>query len=282
MIGMTVATRRRRADVQVPERFYAGGSGEPLVLLHGFTDTWQGWTRLLPLLTPHHAVFAPTLPGHFGGEQFPPGVAPTTEASLDLVEKQLAARGIDRAHFVGNSLGGWAALELAVRGRALSVVALCPAGGWYPGTREERQTLRFFKRMHRMAPMASLVGPYAVRVPALRRTFLREVVARPGNVTADEARMMFEGSAGCSIVREGIAMAETGQFFSDLGEIDCPVRILYGTEDRLVRWPRQYERMKKLLPDVEYLPLEGLGHLPMWDDPQLVARRILEVTCPSA
>jgi len=252
------------------------------VLLHGFTDTWQGWTRILPLLTPHHAVFAPTLPGHHGGEAFAPGVAPTTQASLDLVEKQLDAQGIGQAHFVGNSLGGWGSLELAVRGRALSVVALCPAGGWYPGTREERQTLRFFKRMERMAPMANAVGPYAVRVPALRRAFLREVVARPRNLSAADARMMFEGSAGCSIVREGIAIAERGEFFSDLGEISCPVRILYGTEDRLVRWPVQYERMKKLLPNAEYLPLEGLGHLPMWDDPQQVARRILEVTAPAA
>jgi pimeloyl-ACP methyl ester carboxylesterase len=159
---------------------------------------------------------------------------------------------------------------------------LCPAGGWYPGSPEERATLRFFKRNLRMAPVARAVGPYLLRVPAMRRAALRELMARPGNLTADEARMMFEGSSGCTILRDGIAIAETGEFFSDLGEISAPVRILYGTEDKLVRWPSHYQRMKKLLPDVEYLPLEGLGHLPMWDDPQLVARRILEVTAPAA
>jgi len=266
----------------VPPPFFAGGSGEPMVLLHGFTDTWQGWTRILPLLTPHHAVFAPTLPGHFGGEAFATGVAPTTAASLDLLEKQLDAQGIGQAHFVGNSLGGWASLEMAVRGRALSVVGVCPAGGWYPGTPEERATLRFFKRALRLAPVANLIAPYSIRIPAVRRAGLRELVARPRNISAAEALMMFDGSSGCAILRDGIAIAESGEFFSDLGEIDVPVRILYGTEDRLVRWPSHYQRMKKLLPDVEYLPLEGLGHLPMWDDPQLVARRVLEVTAPAA
>src|SRR5690348_17173273 len=83
MVAVSTRAGSRRTPV-VPPPYFAGGSGEPMVLLHGFTDTWQGWTRVLPLLTPHHAVFAPTLPGHFGGPAFDPGVAPTTQASLDL------------------------------------------------------------------------------------------------------------------------------------------------------------------------------------------------------
>jgi pimeloyl-ACP methyl ester carboxylesterase len=39
--------------------------------------------------------------------------------------------------------------------------------------------------------------------------------------------------------------------------------------------------MRRILPDVDYVALPGMGHLPMWDDPDLVARRILEVTAPS-
>ena len=47
--------------------FHRGGTGTPLVLLHGFTDTWRTWKPVLPALEEHHDVFAPTLPGHHGG-----------------------------------------------------------------------------------------------------------------------------------------------------------------------------------------------------------------------
>ncbi len=273
---------RRRSPARVPEPFYAAGSGEPMVLLHGFTDTWQCWTRVLPLLTRHHAVFAPTLPGHFGGEPVPADTAMTVAGSLDMIEAQLDARGIGEAHFVGSSLGGWGSLELAARGRARSVVAVCPAGGWYHGSREERAVLRYFKNNERMSRIGAALIPYTAKVPALRTAALRELVARPGSISADEALAMMTGAAGCAVAREAIALSESGEAFSDLGPISCPVRILYGTRDRIVRWPSHYQRMMQLLPDAEYVALEGLGHLPRWDDPELVARRILEVTAPTA
>jgi pimeloyl-ACP methyl ester carboxylesterase len=52
--------------------------------------------------------------------------------------------------------------------------------------------------------------------------------------------------------------------------------------EAFVRWPGHYAKMRRLLPDAEYVALEGLGHLPMWDDPEQVARTILEVTAPAA
>ena len=115
-----------------------------MLLLHGFTDTWRAWTPLLAALEARHAVFAPTLPGHHGGTPFEEGVPITIPASIDVLERQLDKEGIERAHVVGNSFGGWAALELAVRGRALSVVALCPGGGWEPAaaSRRDRPLLR--------------------------------------------------------------------------------------------------------------------------------------------
>jgi pimeloyl-ACP methyl ester carboxylesterase len=279
-----VVRRRRRPRYAhtAPAAFHRGGTGEPLVLLHGFTDTWQGWTPVLPLLEAHHEVFAPTLPGHHGGEQFAPGERMSIPRSLDLIEQLLDANGIGQAHLVGSSLGGWAALELAARGRALSVVGVCPAGGWEHGSAEERAVLKFFKLNDRMIRTSSpALLRRTAQVAALRRIVLRDLVAYPRNVSAREAVAMFEGAAGCAVVRDAIAITEAGESFGDLAPIDVPVRILYGTKDRIVRWPTHYNRMKKLLPDVEYVALDGLGHLPMWDDPQLVTRRILEVTAPS-
>ncbi len=46
---------------------YRGGAGPPLVLIHGFTDTWRTWELVLPALERRHDVLAVTLAGHAGG-----------------------------------------------------------------------------------------------------------------------------------------------------------------------------------------------------------------------
>jgi len=276
-------TRRRFDSIPPPAPHLEGGEGEPLVLLHGFTDTCHAWSQVLPLLTPHHAVYAPTLPGHFGGTAFPAGEKMTIVASLDLLERQLDERGIAKAHLVGNSLGGWASLELAARGRALSVVGVCPAGGWHHGSPEDRAVIKFFRRSERMLRRSSpAILARVARSPRLRAIAMRDLVADSSRVTAADATAIFNGAAGCAVTRDALDLAASGQAFGDLGPIDCPVRILYGTRDKVVRWPTHYSRLRQILPDAEWIALEGMGHLPMWEQPDLLARRILEVTAPAS
>src|SRR3954468_21418228 len=102
---------------------------EPLLLVHGFTDTRATWTPLLPHLSEHHELLVPTLTGHRGGPPIPPGMTDPLATMADGLERVLDEAGHDKAHLVGNSLGGWLAFELAHRGRALSVVAISPALG---------------------------------------------------------------------------------------------------------------------------------------------------------
>ena len=84
--------------------------------LHGFTDTWRTWELVLPELERHHDVLALTLPGHAGG---PPIAGEVDDALVpDAIERAMDAAGWDTAHLVGNSLGGYVALQLAARGRA--------------------------------------------------------------------------------------------------------------------------------------------------------------------
>src|SRR4051794_998077 len=100
--------RYRRA---VFTAFHRGGSGPPMVCLHGFSDTWRIWELVLPALERRHDVLAPTLAGHAGGPRFAGPLA-------DAVERAMDDAGFATAHLVGNSLGGHVALQLAARGRA--------------------------------------------------------------------------------------------------------------------------------------------------------------------
>jgi pimeloyl-ACP methyl ester carboxylesterase len=108
---------------------YRAGSGEPLVLLHGFTGAWHHWRPLLGGLAARFEVIAPTLAGHDGGPPFPDGVAMSFASAADSLEGHLDELGVGTAHVVGNSLGGALALELAKRGRARSVWRSRPRAG---------------------------------------------------------------------------------------------------------------------------------------------------------
>ena len=77
-----------------------------------------------------HETPVPTLAGHRGGPSLAAGSTPSVAVLANDLAAQLDTGGVGAAHLVGNSLGGWIALELARRVRARSVVAFSPGGGW--------------------------------------------------------------------------------------------------------------------------------------------------------
>src|SRR6185436_9838178 len=100
-------------------------SGEPLLLLHGLGTSRRDFTAVIPALIERFDVINVDLPGI--GRSPHLEQRPTVAAITDAVEHTLDAAGLDRVHVLGNSLGARIALELAVRGRARSVVAIAPS-----------------------------------------------------------------------------------------------------------------------------------------------------------
>lgn len=249
-----------------------------MVLLHGFSNTWQVWTPILPALEAHHAVLAPTAPGHHGGPPFREGEAASLAAMVEFVERQMDAEGIDRAHFVGNSMGGWLSLQLALRDRALSVVGLCPTGGLKRGNPEARSILRFFRRSEAMLPV---VRPWLETIahrPLMRTIAFRDVVAYPRRMSPSLALAALEGASECAIAGDEVAGLLDEAARGELGPIACRVRIAQASGDRILSRPGHYSRLRRLLPEVDWIMLEDVGHVPMTDDPDQVAKAILDVT----
>ncbi len=259
----------------IAQTVHRGGAGEPLVLIHGFSGTRLIWEPLLGTLERSHDVLAVNLAGHVGGPEL--GEAPVTVTALiDRVERDLDAAGFDTAHLVGNSLGGWIALELAGRGRARSVVALSPAGGWEPGSRDERHLATLFTRNYRLGTALLPRLDSLMRRPRLRRALLSQLAARAERIPPSAAARLIRDSVGCPVyfsLMDAILRDGTPRAFD---QVTCPVRLAWGTRDRILPTPRYSSRLREMLPIAEWVELPGLGHIPTWDDPTLVARTITD------
>lgn len=241
------------------------GSGEPLVLLHGIGSELCAWEPVLGPLAETHDVIAVDLPGFGRSRPLPDGVTPTPQALADAVAGLLDELGIDAAHVAGNSLGGWVALELAKAGRATSVVGLCPAGLWGAPLRRTAGTADAPGpgRAHRLAKRLRPLIPVALLVPQVRRLVLGPFVAHPERVPYRAAWRMVSSYARATAY-EATSVAMRGAHFTGGERIDVPVTFAFGERDRLIRPTRTR------IPGARTVVLPDCGHVPMWDDPELV------------
>jgi pimeloyl-ACP methyl ester carboxylesterase len=252
------------------------GSGPPLVLIHGIGSEWPVWRPVLAALARERDVIAVDLPGFGASAPLAPGVESTVPALAAAVVAHLEALGLRDAHLAGNSLGGWVALEVARLGRARSVVGISPAGFWNDLERRYAKAVLWSsaRLARRLLPLASL----AFATTAGRTAFLSGMMARPANVGAEDAVASMRAFARAPGFDATLAWAaRPGSGFTGGAEVRCPVTIAWGDRDRLLL-PRQARRALAAIPGARHVVLAGCGHVPMSDDPDLVARAILEGT----
>ena len=244
-------------------------ASEPLVLLHGFTDTPRTWDLVRPRLETGCRVVAPALAGHLGGP--PLEGEPTAQTLPDAVERALDEAGIGAAHLAGNSLGGYVALQLAERGRALSVVALAPGGGW--GTDAERhEVLDFFVEMRGPTVHAARHADRIASTRAGRRRATQFIVPDGVDLPDDLVAHQIRGAAACDALP--LIDVARGGYPLDAARVTCPLRIVWGTADAVLRWPSAAERWQALFPHADWVVLDGAGHCPQLDRPLETAELI--------
>jgi len=247
------------------------GSGPPLVLLHGVGHRRQAWDAVLGRLTPHRDVIAVDLPGHGESPPFTPAARPVLDAMLAEVTRLLDDLGLDRPHVAGNSLGGRLALEAGVRGRAATVTALSPAGFWR-NRGEIDYDRAVFKIMEVAGARTRRLAPALARSTAGRAILYGAIVNRPSRMTPEQALGDATAFLGASDALHTVLAGMTN--FTGAVPADVPVMIAWGTRDRLL-FPGQARVVKARLPKALLVPLPGCGHVPMTDDPPLVADVLL-------
>jgi pimeloyl-ACP methyl ester carboxylesterase len=252
-----------------------GGAGEPLVLIHGIGHRLEAWEPVFDRLAERHEVIALDLPG-FGLSPVPDdGMPRDMAATVAAMAAAFEEWGLGRPHVAGNSLGGAIALELAAAGAVRSATVFSPAGFFTDA--ERRRALRILNalRANTFAPKPLI--RVTMRTPSLRAASLSALVARPGQVDGERA---FGDALALRTGRGFRPVARSARYYVfDGSRLDStvPVTVGWGERDRIFG-VHQAERVRAQLPNARVVVMPGCGHVPMSDDPELVAQLILETT----
>jgi pimeloyl-ACP methyl ester carboxylesterase len=253
---------------------YEGGAGTPLVLIHGFGGNWRMWKPVLAQLEKHHRVIVPTLPGHSGGTPYSGKVTPSGIA--DALAAQLRARGLEQVHVVGQSLGGYMAIEMARRGVARSVMGVSPAGAW-AGDHHYQALLKRIGGTFRLLPyLKPLLSPL-MSSASLRKRFLRDEMEHGDRMSAAEVRGMLDHGLRCTIA-SGFLSSVIPQVEPLPADNQTPLRILWCGNDRVLTFTEFGQPLLDRLGLKTHRVLPGCGHNPMYDDPDTLAQEILDFT----
>ena len=262
----------RFAEVKgVQMRYFVGGEGPPLVLVHGLGGAASNWTELVPLLAGRHRLLVPDLPGH-GGSTALPAVS-GLEPFADRVALVAARENMLPAPVVGHSLGGMVVLRLALRRPAdISAVVLASAAGLSVGNVWGRQLLSIFTAV-RPGRLAARYRSWVSRSPQLRRLVFGFVsVADPVGLT-DEA---VEGFLAAQLLHTDVDSAWQALRVDDprqeLAAVRCPVLVLWGAEDVQLPLDDAFEYTRRLRARLRVIP--GCGHLLIGERPDACAHAI--------
>ncbi len=272
-----MSTTSGQHDTRASDAAYESGNGTPLVLLHGLGGNWAIWKPLLAPLAQHHRVLALTLPGHDGG----PPLSGSDDARIaQLAEGVVAAlkqRGIERAHFVGNSLGGWLALEMARRGHAQSVVALSPAGGWQNAA-DYRAIAIPFRLIFALMPLLLLLTRWLLCLPWLRRALGRKTMEHGERLSPGEFRASLRAMRRTTILPGLLRTMGRDGPIAPFSAGDVPIHIAWGSCDQVIPFDRYGASLQQTIAGARHSLIPGAGHVPMYDAPEALTTLILATT----
>lgn len=243
--------------------YLEGGSGEPLVLLHGFGGQKENFSHVAGRLSRRFRVLVPDLPG-FGAASRKADADYHIDAQATRVMAFADALGLGRVHLGGNSMGGFIAAECAGRHpeRVASLWLIGAAG--VPGTHDTEIVRRFKETgewpllMHTPADFDRMVHAVMEHPPFLPHA-VRLVLGQRGVADRDLHRRIAQQ-----------ALRDSPPLTQRYAHMRTPTLIVWGTEDRVLD-PSCIEGLRALFPNSEVELMEGCGHVPMMEAPRRAA-----------
>jgi pimeloyl-ACP methyl ester carboxylesterase len=255
-------------------RYFVGGVGPSLVLVHGLGGAAANWVELAPALVESYRVLALDLPGHGGSSPLP--AAPSLTPFADVVAAVAERETLAPAAVVGHSLGGLVGLRLALRHPdAVGALVLVAPAGISSGTRAREVAVTTL--VH--ARPARLVAPF--RRPVARLEWLRYPVfgyfevSDPAALSPAAVEGFLAGPAlHTDVLSAGRALVADDPRV-DLGGVRCPSLVLAGARDRMVPVADAIEYARRLRAPLRIVP--DCGHLVIGERPDACVEAIEEL-----
>jgi pimeloyl-ACP methyl ester carboxylesterase len=246
------------------------GEGPPLLLLHSLGGSLVQWSPVMDRLSAEHEVVAVDMPGFGESPELPEGVEPRAANLATAVLDFYDSLGIEgKPAVAGISLGGWTSIECARQGGVKAVIALCPAGFWKRSPASSNRTVARARRSGRAA--SALLRPIMATARGRRRA-LGRFIYHPERLSPGEAEAIAKAYVTAPAYDEASALMRAGRV-EELKGIKTPITLAWAEHDTLVR---NRPLPDKLVPKrVQQVELPGCGHVPTWDDPELVSRVVL-------
>ncbi len=256
------------------ELLYFGDGGIPLVAIHGLGSAKSAWYPMVQALPKNFRLIVFDLPGHGDSKELAqPEMTP--EVLAEIIHANLIANGLTKFHLIGNSLGGWIALEMGAKfpESVLSVTGVSPAGLWLtprsylsPALSTSRFMARIFYRY----------ANYLLKFKVLR--FIGFGLVSPqweklSIETCVDAAVAMGTASGYPALWKGT----NGNRFDKKISENIPVSIIFGDTDNTL--PAKDCQEKSLVPKhSNWYVLKKSGHAPMWDQTESVIEILRETT----
>jgi pimeloyl-ACP methyl ester carboxylesterase len=245
------------------------GSGPPVVFIHGLSGSWQNWLEQLPEFAREHRVIAFDLPG-FGASEMPREKI-TISGYGRFVDALLDELAVGSAAVVGNSMGGFIGIELAIRfpEHVERLVLVSAAGLSIEYLRNERALAMLGAIENRLAAYSGWLASRSdalARRPGARRAIFGIVAHRPDRLPGPLVAEQVRGSGKPGFLPALDALTDY-PIRDRLGEIACPTLIVWGAEDKLVP-ARDADEFARLIPNSRKVVWAQTGHVAMLERPE--------------
>ena len=238
------------------------GSGEiKLVAIHGLGSASTAWDLVRPELSKHYELITLDLPGH--GDAFMLANREMNPVRIsEIIVHELTAIGIEKFHLIGNSLGGWIALEMAAAfpEHVLSVTGVAPAGLWLTPKNHRNGELAVSRILARITyPFAKSIAKFKF-MRAIGFKLVSPQWEKFSPETCAKAAIAMGGASGYYTLWD----AFLGNRFDKEISANIPVKIIFGDTDNTL--PASNSQEKSLAPKhSKWVVLPQSGHAPMWD-----------------
>ena len=246
-------------------------TGPALLLIHGSNSMLQTWEPLVALLGHKYHLISLDLYGHGLTGPNPTG-AYDAESNIAEAVKVLDAVGVDKAYWVGNSMGGWLTWRagLSVPDRVSGLVLIDASGA-----QVEQKVKPYLGARLAQSWVGQMLLP-EITPRFLVKSSLEETVAQPERLTGEQVDrywelLRFPGNRQAAVDRA--KTAREPEKWSEIGSLKMPVLLLWGEQDKVI--PLSHARaFEAAIPGSKLIVYSDAGHLPMEETPEQVARDI--------